>query len=139
MIDLEDIIMSLVLRGTCTFGFPDAYAPFIARYTFYGGALHMDVDIRNGKILRLIAGAGYSGRLFDTIEVGMLVRDAMAQEPRLYYDEARAVILCNSCAGVTLDIPAYDPPPELVPDMLISAISVHIAEVETADANRGLW
>jgi hypothetical protein len=69
----------------------------------------------------------------------MRVADAMHLEPRLFYAEAEEYIRCQGVAGLVLDVPEIDPPPDQVPGMIISAISVHAAETETLAGQEGNW
>src|SRR5689334_12872051 len=45
--------------------------PFEARYKLANGVIEIGVDVRNGKIFKLIANRGYDGILFGKIRVGM--------------------------------------------------------------------
>jgi hypothetical protein len=112
---------------------------FDARYSLLGGVVTVCVDVRNGKIFQLIAGTNYEGRLFGQIYIGMSAAEALALDPRLYYDETEGSIRCRDVPGVVLDIPETDPPPELVPSMHISEISVYAAETDTLDGQEGNW
>lgn len=114
-------------------------SPFEARYRLGKGEVEIAVDVRNGKIFKLIAGAGYKGKLFDKITVGMRVRDALEVEPRLFYDEAEEAILCRDVQGVTVDVPEIDPPLNLVPEMNIHSISVFANEILTLQGQQGTW
>ena len=100
---------------------------FEARYRL--GPVEIAIDVRNGKIFRLSAYEGYRGRLFGKISVGMKVSDAIALDPRLYYDEAEELLLVRGCVGVSLDVPEVDPDPAAVPAYPIVAISVYAEEV----------
>jgi hypothetical protein len=73
------------------------------------GPVIIGVDVRNGKVFKLIAQEGYAGKLFGAIEVGMNVGEAMSLEPRLFYDEVEEGLYVRGCAGVTLDV-AERPP-----------------------------
>lgn len=121
---------------------PDSYclvSPFEARYRFSDGKIAAAVDVRNGKVFKLIAYRGYLGKLLGQICVGMSVREAMKIEPRLFYDEAEEVIACKDVPGLTIDIPEIDPPIELVPDLFIHAISVFVTEIRTVSGQEGNW
>ncbi len=111
--------------------------PFEAVYRV--GPVESAADVRNGKIFRLSAFAGYRGKLFGQIEVGMIVRDAMALDPRLYYDEAEELLLFRGAEGVSLDLPEVDPDPADVPNCPIHAISVFAREITTPDGLAGRW
>lgn len=134
--EVSQFILSLVNKREALFEL--AY-PFEARYKLAERAVEIAVDVQNGKIFKLIAGRGYRGMLFERIRAGMLVAEAMAIEPRLYYSEAEEGILCRGVEGLFIDIPEVDPPPELVPTMIISAISVFVAEARTASGFQGNW
>jgi hypothetical protein len=114
-------------------------SPLDARYSLLGGVVIVCVDVRNGKIFQLIAGTNYEGRLFGQIYVGMSVAAAFALDSRLYYDETEESIRCRDVPGLVLDIPEIDPPPELVPSMHISQISVYAAETDSLDGQEGNW
>ena len=73
-----------------------------ARYLL--GPIAVCADIRNGRIFKLIADAGYSGALFGAIHVGMPVGEALRLEPHLYYDEDEELLLVRDCPGVALDV-----------------------------------
>jgi len=134
--DLSDLLFGL---GSWTEGFCELVSPFEARYRLGKGEIELAVDVRNGKVFKIVAYPGYKGKLFDKIVVGMRVKAAMEYEPRLFYSEAEAAILCQDFTGLTLDVPEIDPPPELIPDMTISAISVHIPELYTPRGMSGDW
>ena len=108
-----------------------------ARYDL--GSVAVGVDVRNGKVFKLIAQEGYAGKLFGTIEVGMNVGEAMSLEPRLFYDDIEEGLFVRGCAGVTLDVLEIDPPPEVVPGYPISAISVYAEEAVSPEGQRGNW
>jgi hypothetical protein len=114
-------------------------SPLEARYEFTDYRLQVYVDVRNGKIYKLAALPGYKGLLFNKIYVDMKVSEAMALEPALYYDEATEVIRCKNILGLAIDVPETDPPPELVPGMTISAISIYAEEAFTPLGNLGQW
>jgi hypothetical protein len=124
--ELGDLIYGL---GVWKPGETDLIAPFEARYTFGTGEIAIGVDVRNGLVYKVIASGGYRGKLFGQISLGMLVSEAFAREPRLYYDEGEEAILCAGVEGVVIDVPVVDPPPEEVRGMRISAISVFASEL----------
>ena len=114
-------------------------SPFEAKYKFEKEGVVICVDVRNGKIYQLTAISGYKGLLLGKIHVGMKVADAMMVEPGLYYDEPNEVIFCKGHPGLAIDVPEIDPPPELVPKMVIQAINVYAEEAFKPIGNRGLW
>ena len=126
-------------------GFPfkqDSYylvSPFEARYRLGEGAIEAAVDIRSGKVFKLSAMSGYSGKLFGKIFVGMPIKEAMKIEPGFFYDEAEEVIVCKGVPGLTIDIPEIDPPVEKVPHMSIYAISVFVENILTLSGQEGNW
>lgn len=134
--DLQDLLNGL---GQTRRGSYELVTPFEARYRLLDGEIEAAVDFRNGKIFKLIACSGYRGRLFGRIAVGMPVREAMLLEPRLYYSEPEELILCRGVEGLAIDVPETDPPPDLVPDLAIEAISVYAREVSTAAGAEGRW
>jgi len=103
------------------------------------GPVLVGVDVRNGKVFKLVAQEGYAGKLFDTIKVGMNVGEAMSLEQRLFYDDIEEGLYVRGCAGVTLDVPEIDPPPEEVPNYPISAISVYAEEAVAPEGQKGNW
>lgn len=114
-------------------------SPCEVRYRLGGGEIEAAVDVRNGKVFKLLAYRGYSGKLFGKIYVGMPVKVALEIEPRLFYDEAEEAIFCQDVPGLVIDIPEIDPPPKLVPDMFIDAISVFAPEAFTLSVQEGKW
>lgn len=69
------------------------------------GPVSVGIDIRTGKIFRLVAETGYRGTLPNGIGVGMSVRVAVTMEPRLYYDEPTVLVLIRGCPEVALQLP----------------------------------
>jgi hypothetical protein len=114
-------------------------SPFEARYLIAGGRVGIGVDVRNGRVAKLIAYSGYEGALFGSIVVGMPVREALRLDARLWYSEAEEVLLCRGVPGVALDVPAGDFPADQVLEMNIEAISAYAHEIETADGQAGEW
>jgi hypothetical protein len=114
-------------------------SPFEARYLLAGGRVGVGVDVRNGKVAKLIAHSGYEGALFGSIVVGMPVREALRLDSRLWYSETEEVLLCRGVPGVALDVPAGDFSPDQVLEMSIEAISVYAHEIETASGQAGEW
>ncbi len=114
-------------------------SPFEARYTLGRGEVELAVDVRNGKLFKIIAKEGYAGLLFGSIHVNMVVRDAMRHTPALFYNEPEAVIMCQGIAGVAINVSEDDPDPDTVYDMPIDAISVYIAELDTSAGQLGTW
>lgn len=134
--DVQELFMGLGLyqSGSC-----ELVPPFEARYSLGKGEVQVGVDVRNGKIFKIIAGSGYQGSLFGKIFIGMEVGEAMTREPCLHYSESEEAVLYKGCPGVTLDVPEIDPSPETVPAMRISAISVYATEAFSLDGQRGRW
>jgi hypothetical protein len=114
-------------------------SPFEARYILDNGEIEIAVDTRNGKIFKLSAHPGYRGTLFEHIRVGMPVWQVLKIEPRIYYSEAEGAFFCRGVEGLTLDVPDSDAPPDIVPSMIISAISVFAVEILTARGQDGDW
>lgn len=134
--ELDSLISGL---GVWMEGSYKLVSPFEARYRFGKGEIEAAVDVRNGKIFKLTAYAGYEGKLFNEIKVGMRVRQAMQLEPRLFYSEAEEKILCAGIQGLAVDVPDIDPLPELVEEMVIYAISVYAEEIMSAQGMKGDW
>lgn len=136
IVDVQDRFLVL---GTTKSGTFKLSAPFDARYVLGKGEVTVAVDIRNGKIFMLSAGDGYKGSLWGKIFVGMVVKDAMEIEPKLYYDEAEGMILCKGRPGISIDVSKTDPPPEIVPEMIITYINVYAEETRTLQGQDGNW
>ena len=132
--DMQDLFTGLGLYQSGSF---ELVAPFEARYRLGNGKVEVGVDVRSGKIFKIIAGPGYQGLLRGKVSVGMSVGEAMQHEPCLRYDEAEETVLLTGCPGVALDVPESDPLPELVPTLQISAISVYAAEAFRGEGQRG--
>ena len=114
--------------------------PVVALYELANNSVEIAIDERNSKIHRITGKLGYIGLLFDKISVGMKVSDVMAIFPDLYYHEGDALLLFRNVPGVSLDVNDIDPPPEIVPDLIIEAISVFAEEaVNTPQGQRGNW
>ena len=112
---------------------------FDARYRLSNLGLEIAVDVRNGRVFRLTATAGYQGALFDRIRVGMQVAEAQRVEQRLQYSEAEEMLFVAGVSGVSLEVAEPDPPPTLVPQLTVVAISVFVPELDTAAGQRGDW
>jgi hypothetical protein len=110
-----------------------------ARYALDGGIVQIAIDVRNGKVFKLIAGDGYKGKLFGRIAVGMPVAEALAADDRMYYDEAAELLLIRGVDGVALEVPLDDPTSEEAVVSHISAISVFVPEIETLAGIEGRW
>lgn len=134
--DLKDRLAGL---GAWKPGSFELVTPFEAKYKLGKGEVELYVDIRNGKIFKLAAGKGYRGKFCGNIFVGMIVRQAMAIEPRLYYDDSNEMILCKDVAGLAMEVPESDPLPETVPDMNIESIVVYATEIDTPMGQKGEW
>jgi len=134
LIDIQDLFFGLFKESPYRLA-----SPFEARYDFGRGEIQVCVDVRNGKVFKIIVSEGYRGLLIGKIKVGMLVREAMALEPALYYHEPTEIILHRSYPGVGMEVDAIDPYAEAVPDMCIAYISVFIPELHTLDGHKGLW
>lgn len=135
--EIDHLLTDLLLRGRE--GFFHLASVFEARYKFEDYGIEVAVDVRNGKIFKLIARPGYGGKLFSKIKTGMRVKDAMNLEPRLYYDEAEEKVLCKDVSGVTIDIREINPNPEAVPSLNIYTISVYAEESMTLQGQSGCW
>lgn len=113
--------------------------PYEAEYSFSEGQVKVGVDIRNGRIFKLIAAEGYKGKLFNKIYVGMTVKQLFELDSRFYYDEAKEAIFCKGIEGLLLDVQEIDPLPSKVVDMKINAISVYAKEIDTPKGQAGDW
>lgn len=92
------------------------------------GDIELGVDVRTGRIYRVTVLTESGGR-FGAVTVGQLVRDAIALDPRIYYDEAEGTLFVQGVNGIVLDVAADDPDPAVVPSLSLSAISVYAHEV----------
>jgi hypothetical protein len=135
MSDMPELFRGL---GITTLGSYGMASPFEARYLFGDGSVQASVDVRNGRIFKLIASKSYQGR-FGAIRVGMLVRDALLADTRLYYSEAEECILCRGVRGITMNVSAIDPDWSQVPWLPISDITVYAVEIETLEGQEGHW
>lgn len=133
--DIDELIRGL---GATSQGSYEMASPFEARYSFGNGSVQAAIDVRNGRIFKLIASKSYQGR-FGAIYLGIPVRDAMLADPRLYYSEAEECILCRGVNGITLNVPVIDPDPSQVPALRISDITVYAVEIETMEGQDGHW
>lgn len=111
--------------------------PFEARYVF--GAIEIAVDVRNGKVFKVTAHAGYRGLLLGKLAVGMPIPEAMRRENRLYLDEAEGLLLIRGVEGVAIDVSFDDPLPSEIMDESIWAITVNAQEALSADGQAGRW
>lgn len=125
--------------GVTVEGSYELVKPMEAVYRLGAGEVEVSVDVRNGKIAKLIACPGYRGLLFSKISVGMLAGDAMRAEPRLFYNENEEIIQCQGVEGLAIEVSEIDPPPHLVPSLPIVAISVFAKEVFTWSGQGGEW
>jgi hypothetical protein len=133
--EIDELILGLgVTRPGCY----EMASPFEARYSFGDGSVQAAVAVRNGRVFKLIASKSYQGG-FGVIHLGMLVREAMLADPRLYYSEAEEYILCRGVVGITLSVPVIDPDPSQVPALCISGITVYAVEIETLEGQDGHW
>jgi hypothetical protein len=135
LLEIAELVRGL---GVTTPGRYELASPFEARYLFGDGSVQVAVDVRNGRIFKLIASEAYRGT-FGAVRVGMPLRDAIIEDPRLYYDEAEECVLCRGVEGITIDVPVVDPDPCQVPELPISAICVFAAEILTQQGQRGRW
>lgn len=113
--------------------------PFEAVYSVCENSIQICVDVRNGKIFKLTALAGYGGKLVPGLTVGMTVREAMKVDHFVYYNESLEVLQIRNRIGISMDLPVVDPPVEKVQDLAISAISVYAEECFTPAGQRGDW
>lgn len=134
--DIQDLVKGI---GLYKAGQAELIAPFEARYSLGMGEIEVCVDIRNGKVFKLIAGRGYQGLLLEKVAVGVQVQKAMTLVPQLYYDEREEGILIRGYPGVQIDVPEIDPLPESVPEMQIKAICVFMSEIDSPEGRAGTW
>jgi hypothetical protein len=129
----------LVGLGVSRPGTYELTRPFEATYSFGDGGVRCAVDVRNGKVFKLIATKDYKGKFGDRVHVGMTVKDAIAVEPRLFYSEAEECIFCKGVEGIVFDLPLEDPDPSEVPSLVITSIAVYAIEAFTATGQNGNW
>ena len=125
--DYEELILSSYVKELPNRSWYGLSYPFEARYRL--GPVEVGVDVRSGSVHRLTAFDGYKGWLFGAVRVGMVTRDAMQLDGRIYYDEAEELLLVRGVPGVSLDVPTVDPPVVDVPNLPIWAISVYAEEI----------
>jgi hypothetical protein len=112
--------------------------PFEARYGL--GCVEAIVDVRNGKIARLIARRGYSGLLFGAIGVGMRMGDLPSWGTRWWFDDAEALVFRRDEPGVSLHPSVEDALPEEVESLTVESISVFAPEAwESVGGAEGMW
>jgi hypothetical protein len=121
-------------------------SPYEARYRFGSGEVTVCVDVRNGKVFKLIAGEGYIGKLYNTVSVGMTAGDAFAALPRLYFHAGEDIILLSQVdqghtplPGIAFNVAEDGPSLDLLPSLPIVAISVNIEELSMEAVQRALW
>jgi hypothetical protein len=83
----------------------------------------VSVDLRDGTIFGLRARERYRGTLPGGIRVGMTIQEAMAVEPRVYFEDFSPARV-RGIPGVALHVELEDPLPEQVPSMRIEEIGV---------------
>lgn len=110
---------------------------FEARYVFE--YMSIAIDVRNGRVFKLIAGMGYRGTLFGRIRTGMSLAQAMALEPRLRYDEFEETVVCRGIEGVCLDLPRVLPSVDDAPAAPIESICVYATEILSAPGQDGKY
>ncbi|EFM12392.1 conserved hypothetical protein [Paenibacillus curdlanolyticus YK9] len=86
-------------------------------------------NIINGKLVKITALRNYSGKLFDTIQIGMPISEVLAIEPSFEYDEFEE-IYCSS-KGIYIEV---DPDTKAV-----LWISVFVKEMECHEFECGKW
>lgn len=114
-------------------------SPFEVRYSFGNGSVQCAVDVRNGKVFKLMAGPGYQGDFDGKLHVGMTVEDALRIQPGLHYSEVDECLLCRGIEGIAFHVPAVDPSPSEVPRLSISTIVVFAKEIDTLKGQAGEW
>lgn len=136
MLEYQEMISSEAIEH------PNSYrlsSVFQASYALAGGAIEIVVDVRNGKIPRITAFAGYEGFAPGSVRVGMLVADVMSNSPGWYYDEGEELILNRSEPGIALNVSESDPDPSAVMQLYVTAVSVYSDALETAARHIGQW
>jgi hypothetical protein len=136
--ELQDILRKFDIENADPMGgWYELVTEYEARYEL--GPVEIGVDVRDGKVFKLIAKRSYQGKLFGKISIGMNAGEAMTLEPRLYYDEIEDGLLVRGCEGIMVDVPEIDPPPHMVPSHRISAISVYAEEAVAPEGQKGRW
>jgi hypothetical protein len=134
--EISDLVVGL---GVSKIGAYELKSPFEARYYFDDSSVQCSVDIRNGKIFKLIATNNYKGMFEQKIQVGMLVHNAISLDPRIYYSEPEECLFCSGVQGILLSLPIIDPDPFAVSSLRISSIVVYAIEIETSIGQEGNW
>ncbi len=105
---------------------------FEACYKIKSCALEVYVDIRNSKVYKIAAVAGYKGGLNHNIYVGMSIEDAFTINSDLYFREADSAVLCKNTEGIAIDLGVDDPWPEEIMELNVDSIVVFAPEVFSA-------
>ena len=134
--DVQDELSSL---GTGRAGSYELVAPFEAWYKIADACVEIAVDVRNGKIFKLIARGGYDGLLLGAIRVGSRFSDALEVDGSLYYDEVDEIALSGAYPGLSMDLSAPLDSPSDAALVTILAIAVFAAEIESMAGQRGTW
>jgi len=93
------------------------FSPFHIGYELQD-TLVMIFDVLTGKLERICVKKEYKGTLFDKIQVGMPIEEAIKMESRLKYDELEEYFYIDGVAGVVIESDASD--------SYIEVISIHI-------------
>jgi hypothetical protein len=136
LLDVQEELSSL---GTARPGSYQLVAPFEAWYKVDDSSIEIAVDVRNGKIFKLIAREGYEGMLFGGIKVGSRFSDALCFDGSLYYDEVDEIALSKNFPGLSMDLSA--PIDDLTDVALVTivAIAVFAEEIDSLAGQRGIW
>lgn len=86
-------------------------------------------NLFNGKLFKITALKGYTGKLFEKISIGMPIEDVLKIEPDFEYDEFEEVYC--SPKGVYIET---DPA-----ENTVLWISVYIKEIDNQDFETGNW
>jgi hypothetical protein len=135
---LSDIAVLIRGLGVTSPGSYEIASAFEARDSFGDGSVQAAVHVRNGRVFKRIATESYQAR-FGAIHLGMLVRDAMLADPRLYYRESEECVLYRGVSRITLNVSVIDPDPSRVPALRITDITVYAVETETLEGHDGHW
>jgi hypothetical protein len=111
----------------------------IHELTYRIGNISICIDVRNGKVFKLIAHEGYKGKLFGKIAVGMSIEDAMTACPDLHYDEDDWIVRSRQHEGIVIDAEEIDPDPATVGTLPIRGIAVFVPEAFSGTGLRGAW
>jgi hypothetical protein len=133
--DIDDLLRGI---GTTSPGTFELVRPYEARFSFGDGSVEAAVDIRNGRIFKLIGRRNYKG-CFGAVALGMIAAEVFRHDSRFFFDDAEGYFFCKGVPGLAIELPDDDPDPQQVLRLPISAFSVYAPGINTADGQGGNW